>query len=524
MATIFITGATDGIGLALARLYAAQGHRLLLLGRRPPASLSDPLFSEATYCQADLAETDAAARVAAWLRGRGVAGLDLLIHNAGGGYHGAIADQSDESIDTLIQVNFLSPVRLTHVLQPWLAAARGKVVFVSSVVTALPTPDYAVYGATKAALEGFARSLRVEWAGSVAVQVVRPGATRTGMHAKIGLTRDILDWERFPPATQVATQLARAVAGNRPVVTLGAANRLLTTAGRVGRPLLDPLMRKRTLDGALREPEAARPRCLVTGFADGIGLALALAYARAGYDIVGVDVDERRAAESAALLRAGRRRRNGADRADLAAVDGPGQVVAGVAETGRLLDVVVHNAGISAVGRFGSLPLPPQEAVVALNLRAPLLLTAGLLHDRLLAQEAAFVFLSSLSFYSGYPGAAVYGATKDGVANYARSLQAVSRSRRVATVFPGPTRTAHARRYSPDNSREARRMPPADVAAAVLRGVARGRTRIIPGAANRLLALAGQVAPRLMEAAMRRAIFDLLPPEPRAGAGEDLDV
>jgi len=81
----------------------------------------------------------------------------------------------------------------------------------------------------------------------------------------------------------------------------------------------------------------------------------------------------------------------------------------------------------------------------------------------------------------------------------------------VLTVFPGPTRTAHARRYSPDNRREGRRMPPDVLAAQIVQAVQQGRSWLIPGWGNRVAAVVGVVAPRLMEQIMRRAILDRLP-------------
>jgi len=89
----------------------------------------------------------------------------------------------------------------------------GRVIFIGSVAAALPAPDYAVYGATKAALEGFARSLRVELRGRVGVQVIHPGATRTGMHAKAGAPLERMGWTDFPPPERAARQIVRAIAG-----------------------------------------------------------------------------------------------------------------------------------------------------------------------------------------------------------------------------------------------------------------------------------------------------------------------
>jgi short-subunit dehydrogenase len=175
---------------------------------------------------------------------------------------------------------------------------------------------------------------------------------------------------------------------------------------------------------------------------------------------------------------------------------------------------VIHNAGISAVGRFEAVPLEQQLVVLRLNLHAPLWLTAELLRQNWLMPTANFVFLSSLSYFASYPGAAVYAASKDGLANYARSLQAGWGNGHVLTVFPGPTRTAHARRYSPDNRREDGRMPPEAVAEAIFRAEQAGKSRLIPGGQNKLMGLAGHLFPGLLELGMKKMILEKLEKQP----------
>jgi short-subunit dehydrogenase len=241
--TILITGATDGIGLALARAYHARGERLVLTGRRHPSSLDPAIFTSASYCRVDLAQPYCAQIVQQFLQSRQIDQLDLLIHNAALGAYGPVAQQTPQNIRALVAVNLRAPVALTHALLPMLRP-RGKLVFISSVVSALPGPQYAVYGATKAALDGFARSLRTEMRGSVDVQLIYPGATRTGMHRKSGVPAS-MRWERFPPAEHVAAQIVRAIDSPREAVTIGAGNRLLQLAGRHAADVVDWLAQRR---------------------------------------------------------------------------------------------------------------------------------------------------------------------------------------------------------------------------------------------------------------------------------------
>ncbi|HMQ32071.1 MAG TPA: SDR family NAD(P)-dependent oxidoreductase, partial [Chloroflexaceae bacterium] len=501
--TALITGASDGIGLALARLFQAEGARVVGVGRRPPAELERELRGD--YCRVDLAQPFAAAVVAEFLRRRGVDELDLLIHCAGVGSYGPVEAQAAGAIDALLDTNLRAPVALTHALLPALAAVAGRVVFIGSVAAALPVPDYAVYGATKAALEGFARGLRVELRGRAGVQVIHPGATRTGMHAKVGAPLERMGWRRFPPPERVARQIARAIAGGAPVATVGLGNRLLRLAGRHLGGLVDRAAAAR----AGGSPAPARPRhCVVTGGADGIGRAVAERFARAGYAVTILDRDAERAAEVCEAIRAAG---EGATviATDLARPEGVALALRRLAVL-RPADVVVHSAGISAVGRFAEGEIARQLAVLDVNLRAPAQLTAGALRAGLVTPGGTLVYIASLSVFTGYPGAAVYAASKDGLAAYARSLRAALAGRgvHVLTVYPGPTRTAHARRYSPDNRREGRRMPPERLAGLIFDAVERRGVALIPGFANRLIAAVGRLAPALTEELMRRTILD----------------
>ncbi|HMO58981.1 MAG TPA: SDR family NAD(P)-dependent oxidoreductase, partial [Roseiflexaceae bacterium] len=223
-----------------------------------------------------------------------------------------------------------------------------------------------------------------------------------------------------------------------------------------------------------------------------------------------IDRDSRRAAEVCHGLRARGTTAN-AISADLSQAHGIAEVLRRLA-TQPLVDIFVHSAGISAVGAFATSTLAHQHAVLDVNLGAPLQLTAGVLRMGMLAPGATIVYLASLSVFTGYPGAAVYAASKAGLAAYARSLRVGLRRQgfNVLTVFPGPTRTAHARRYSPDNRYESRRMPPDQLAELVAMAIERRAAILIPGGSNRLMAALGRLAPQVSEYLMRKMVLDKL--------------
>lgn len=503
--TILITGATDGIGLALARRYAAGGARLVLVGKRPLTGLDPALFTEQTYCQADLARPDCAQIVAQWLQTHAISQLDLVIQNAGVGYYGPIYQQTPEDLDRLLAVNLYAPIRLTHALLPFMPAG-SQLVFVSSVAAVLPVPAYATYAAAKAALEGFARNIRVELNGRVHVQVIRPGAVRTGMHQKMGIPQTEMDWSRFPSAEETAEKIQYAIERRRKTAVIGLGNGVITTLGYHFPGLLTRLQRRHRPEWLPDAPGAKRPFAVVTGGADGIGRALALRFAQSGFAVGVVDVDRVRGQQVVAEIAALGQQAVFAE-ADLCVPDGWETAVN--AFLPHTPTVWVHNAGISHTGCFEKEPLDAQLKVLDLNLRAPLQMTAALARQQVLAEGAAMIFVSSLSRFMGYPGAAVYGASKDGVAAYAQSLQAAAFPHlRAMTIFPGPTRTAHARRYSPDNSREEARMLPAVLADKVFVAWQNGRSVLIPGFTNKMMAQLGHFFPAAASQLMRRLLLE----------------
>lgn len=516
--TVLITGATDGIGLALAHHYAGRGARLLLLGRRPLAELTDPLFSEATFCAADLADPVAADTITKWLNERAVDALHVAYLNAGVGYVGPLHHHPLSEIARLVQVNFTAQTNLVHRLAPRLLATRGRLVLISSAAAPMPTPDYAVYTATKAALESFAANLRSELHAQglpLHITVIRPGATRTGLHAKSGASPARMDWSRFTPADQVATAIIRHVEAGRTVASIGMAAQATGWVSHLAPGLLTPIVRARTALPRPMQPAARHPHIVITGAAAGIGRALVQVFAAmhgatAQFAVTAIDRNEAGLTTLAQELAAAP-----CDFApvytDLANLEQVADCVQTLAYRPPIT-VFIHNAGINAVGPFLSADLVEQARVTAVNLTAPLALTAGLLHHNRLAQGSTLVFISSLSHFVGYPGAAVYAATKDGLVSFARSLRAAFEPHicNVLTVFPGPTRTDHAARYSPDNRRAHRRMPPSDLAQRTWRAIVARRTVLVPGPINATAAVAARLAPGLMTALMRRALFQPL--------------
>jgi 3-oxoacyl-[acyl-carrier protein] reductase len=182
--TALVTGASGGIGAAIARALAGAGARVALSGTRegPLAELAAELGAGAAVLPCDLA--DAAAVEA--LAGRAVAALgalDILVNNAGITRDNLALRMSDADWQAVIDVNLTAAFRLARAaLRPMMKARWGRIVTVTSVVGATGNAGQANYAAAKAGLVGMSKSLAAEVAGrGITVNCVAPGFIATPM-------------------------------------------------------------------------------------------------------------------------------------------------------------------------------------------------------------------------------------------------------------------------------------------------------------------------------------------------------
>jgi short-subunit dehydrogenase len=171
-----ITGASSGIGAALARQLHASGAHLTLVARRAPllAGLANTLGGE--RCR--IVVRDLAVASTAWVEEADqVAPIDVFVNNAGTQSVGSFACSDEETRLRLLAVNFLAPMALARAVVPRMLARRsGALVNVSSLAGLLPPAGMASYAATKAGLAAFSEALGAELAGTgVHVLTVYPG-------------------------------------------------------------------------------------------------------------------------------------------------------------------------------------------------------------------------------------------------------------------------------------------------------------------------------------------------------------
>jgi short-subunit dehydrogenase len=211
-AVSLVTGASSGIGQALALRLVASGARVFAAGRDEHALAAVP---GATRLVADLADPSAPERLARQVldeAGR----VDLLVNNAGSGWAGVLAQQPPAVVDQVLAVNLRAPIQLTRAILPaMLQQGQGRLVFITSIAGRLGVREEAVYAASKAGLDVFAESLRLELAGiGVGVTTVVPGVVATPFFDRRGRPYP----RRRPrplPAARVADAILAAIEANR---------------------------------------------------------------------------------------------------------------------------------------------------------------------------------------------------------------------------------------------------------------------------------------------------------------------
>jgi short-subunit dehydrogenase len=181
MKTHLITGAGSGIGAVVAARLAARGDALVLLARSGQrAKELAERFPNSQVLVADLARPESLEELTLPER------VDSLLHIAGVGDLGPVAEMDAATWTSVLAVNLVSPAQLTRLALPALRAARGHVVLVNSGAGLRANPQWAAYAASKHGLRALADSLRAEEHGNgVRVTSVYPGRTATPMQEKV---------------------------------------------------------------------------------------------------------------------------------------------------------------------------------------------------------------------------------------------------------------------------------------------------------------------------------------------------
>jgi len=245
-ARVVLTGASGGIGLAIATALCASGARVLAVARHrePLEPLLERYPQHLCWLGADL--TLAADRHKVLAAAEIVGGINLLINAAGVNHFAMLEHLADTDVDAMLAVNISAPICLTKLLLPLLKQAdSAMVVNVGSTYGSIGYPGYASYCATKFALRGFSEALRRELADTrVSVLYVAPRATRTSMNSPAAQALNDALKANVDDPRAVAAAVIHAIAGDRRDLYLGWPERFFVRLNSLLPHLVDRGLRK----------------------------------------------------------------------------------------------------------------------------------------------------------------------------------------------------------------------------------------------------------------------------------------
>lgn len=237
--TAIITGASSGIGEALALALAAEGTHVVLVARSVDrlTALAERIAGSggrATVLPADLAAPGAAASLFREVERLGLE-VDTLVNNAGFGFYGPFETEAVAHLSEMLQVNVVALAELSRLFAPVLLERRGTILNVASTVAFQPAPFMSVYGATKSFILMLTEALWAEYRGrGLHVVCVCPGPVETRFIDAMGAgVRETTVFKMALPVDKVVRASLRALDGPSPTRIVGIRNWLLAQTSRI---------------------------------------------------------------------------------------------------------------------------------------------------------------------------------------------------------------------------------------------------------------------------------------------------
>ena len=226
---VIITGASAGIGAAVARAFAQQGARLMLVARRkdPLKAIAAEFESKTDVCTMALDVSDVTRCSDLFKKVQyEFGGVHCLVNNAGAHARGLVREVDSDDLAQMIDVNLRAPIVLTRLALEAMASTGGSIVNVASIAGCSPVPGSATYSASKFGLRAFTLALSEELRGSnIHVGAVSPGPVDTGfIMSEIDEVSDLTFSQPMSTAEEVADAVLRVAAGEETEIKLPASS------------------------------------------------------------------------------------------------------------------------------------------------------------------------------------------------------------------------------------------------------------------------------------------------------------
>lgn len=238
---VVLTGASGGIGQALAQNLASRGARLILMGRNREQleRIRGELTGEHSIVVADL--NNALDRENAQSFFKNLAEpVDILINNAGISCFSLFENMQEQTIQDLLQTNLISPMLFTRGILPYLNTDAARIVNVGSTFGSIGYPGFSVYCASKFGLRGFSEALCRELKDSnIRVQHLSPRATQTSINTSVVTRLNKQLGNNMDNPNVVAEEICNAIEGNKDVLTIGWPEKAFVVINSVVRKIVD---------------------------------------------------------------------------------------------------------------------------------------------------------------------------------------------------------------------------------------------------------------------------------------------